>query len=204
MVSAQNKQGQRTSLPRLLWLWSPLAEQPDPTPWELWQQQGPAWAGSAVGCTAGEPVQGGAAASLLDLLFTFMSPNIAGRLCVFVPKSRWYRMSSSINSRCGFLTRTSPVLQGDDEEMGWGTRQCLQGGGQAEVGHRAAWKLHKGTHSLGIGQGMEQGQGTSQLYVVFGLAVFLLQVISLTHLLLYLRIWQKICLSIYQFCQWLP
>lgn len=87
---------------------------------------------------------------LLDLLFTFMSPNIAGRLCVFVPKSKWYRTSSSIKSRCGFLTRTSPLLQGDKEEVGWRARQCPLGGEQAEVGHRAAWKLHKGTQSPGV------------------------------------------------------
>lgn len=89
------------------------------------------WHGPAVLWDA----QLGSCSLLLDLLFTFMSPNIAGRLCVFVPKCKWYRMSSSIKSRCGFLTRTSPLLRGDNEEMGWGTRQCLQGGEQAEVGH---------------------------------------------------------------------
>lgn len=88
-----------------------------------------------MGCTAEGLVQGGAAASLLDLLFTFMSPNISGRLCVFVPKSKWYRTSSSIRSRCGFLTRTSPLLQGDKEETGWAVPS---GRGQAEMGHRAA------------------------------------------------------------------
>lgn len=134
---------------------------------------------------------GGAAAWLLDLLFTLISPNIAGRLCVFVPKSKWYSTSSSIKSRCGFLTRTSPFLQGDSEEMGEGTRQCPQAGGQAEVGHRAAWKLHGGTHSPGVRRGMGQGQGTSQLCVVLGPAVFLPQVTSLICLLLYIYIFGK-------------
>lgn len=136
-------------------------------------------------------MQRGAAALLLHLLFTFMSPNIAGRLCVFVPKSKWYRMSSSIKSKCGFLTRTRPLLRGDNEEMGWGTRWCPQRGRQAEMRHRTAWKLREGTHSPGVRKGMGQGQGMSQLCVVSGPAVFLLQVSSSTCLLLYLCIGKK-------------
>lgn len=68
---------------------SPFAEHPDPVPGGGIRSSG-AQRGLAELWDEGleSPLGLGAAASSLRLLFTFMSPNIAGRLCVFVPKSK--------------------------------------------------------------------------------------------------------------------